>query len=120
MCILVFQAKCLWGTKAADLWLELNAGVLHYLSIAMKMPADASQSAAAAALPADEQTESVPASEAAGGEAEHVRKSPKKKRRRFQPKRSPKKKAKKARQAVNEECEVSENNENHGSETEGE
>ena len=119
MCILVFQAKCLWGTKAADLWLELSADVLHYWSSAMKRPADASQSAAAAALPANEQTESVPASEAAGGEVEHVPKSPKKKRRRFQPKRSPKKRAK-ARQAVNEECEVSENNENLGSETEGE
>ena len=120
MCILVFEVKCRWGNKAADLWLELKTDVLNYLSIAMKMPADADQSTAAAALPADGQTDSVPASEAAGEEAEHVPKSPKKKRRRFQPKRSPKKKAKKARQAVNEECEVSENNENHGSETEGE
>ena len=95
---MIFQAKCLWGTKLADLWLELNTDVLHYLSVAMKMPSDASE--AADSQPAED---SAPASETAGeaGEAgEHVQRSPKKKRRRFQPKRSPKKKAKKTRESA--------------------
>ena len=66
--------------------------MLHYLSVAMKMPADGGE--AADAQPHDD---SAPASEAAGEASEHVVKSPKKKsRRRFQPKRSPKKKAKKS------------------------
>ena len=123
MCILVFQAKCLWGTKAADLWFELNADVLHYLSIAMKMPADASQSAAAAALPADEQGASLAASEAGSekGESGPKPKSPKKKRRRFQPKRSPKKRAcrNKPDPTLAEECEADDENKESESDLEG-
>ena len=117
MCILVFQAKCLWGTKAADLWLELNTDVLHYLSVAMKMPADGGE--AADAQPHDD---SAPASEAAGEAAEHVVKSPKKKRIRFQPKRSPKKKAKKTHepaQTVGEEEGDDANKESESEEEEG-
>lgn len=72
--------------------MELNPTVLQYLALAMKMPADASEPAAA--RPADEQADSLPASEVATEGGDHVPKSPKRKKRRFQPKRSPKKKAK--------------------------
>ena len=71
--------------------MELNTDVLQYLSIAMKMPADAGEAGAAQGAG---DSARAPASEVASEAAEHVQKSPKKKRRRFQPKRSPKKKAK--------------------------
>ena len=121
MCILVSQAKCLWGTKAADLWLELRPDMLHYSSIAMKMPADAS--APAAAEPAGEQGASLAASEAGSekGESDPKPKSPKKKRRRFQPKRSPKKRAcrNKPDPTLAEECEADDENKESESDLEG-
>ena len=97
--------------------MELNPTVLQYLALAMKMPADASEPAAA--RPADEQADSLPASEVATEGGDHVPKSPKRKKRRFQPKRSPKKKAKtRPVQNLSEECKR--DGENDGSEGEEE
>eukprot|EP00435_Cladocopium_sp_Y103_P076338 s7_g93.t1 len=117
---ITLPAKCLWGTKAADLWLELKTDVLHYLAIAMKMPAAADASEPSAATPAGEQGDSLPASEAAAETGGKVPKSPKRKRRRFQPKRSPKKKAKtKPDPTVEEECNADDENKESESDLEG-
>lgn len=98
----------LWGVKNAELWLELNNHVMHYLSVAMKMLPDGSHvpasSAAAAAPDAGEKHDE-------DGKV----KSPNRKKRRFQAKKSPKRK--RAKKTDREQEDVHDENEEGNSES---
>eukprot|EP00435_Cladocopium_sp_Y103_P016407 s3366_g4.t1 len=79
----------------AELWMELQPEVLHYLSIAMKM--EAASSVAETSEPQKEPpAESQGDDDGGHADAGPVRSPHRKtKKRRFQPKKSPKKKARK-------------------------
>ena len=103
----------MWGTKTAELWMELRSEVLQYLSVAMQM--DAESSAAQEDTPVESQeapVESQPDDADGLADADHVEQSVvKRQKRRFQPKRSPKKKHRKAaklEEATNQESNQSE------------